>query len=178
MSQSLGVLGGAVPRIEAHTQCDAQGRPTATEPITHMQSLTRSLMNASGQVIAVDRYTNLSGLAYSTATATLGAEGTNYLRTRYAYNNQGQVDRIQNPAGTITISMYDGLARLTATYVGTDDSTTNGFKWTPGNASPTSNMAQVAANEYDSGGVGNGNLTKSTLFPGRRCRPADHRKRL
>lgn len=27
-------------------------------------------------------------------------------------------------------------------------------------------MVQVAANEYDHGGVGNGNLTKSTLFPG------------
>jgi RHS repeat-associated protein len=62
--------------------------------------------------------------------------------------------------------MYDGLARLTATYVGTNDSTTDGFKWTPSNASPTSNMAQVAANEYDNGGGGNGNLTKSTLFPG------------
>ena len=61
---------------------DAQGRPTATEPITNLQSLTRSLVNAAGQVIAVDRYTNLSGLAYSTATATLGLEGTNYLQTR------------------------------------------------------------------------------------------------
>ncbi|MEX0669944.1 MAG: hypothetical protein WD060_05760, partial [Pirellulales bacterium] len=69
-------------------------------------------------------------------------------------------------AGTITISMYDGLARLMATYVGTDDSTTNGFKWTPSNASATSNMAQVTANEYDNGGVGKGNLTKPTLFPG------------
>ncbi|MCE2727741.1 MAG: hypothetical protein LW698_13330, partial [Planctomycetaceae bacterium] len=145
---------------------DAQGRPTGTEPITTMQSLTRSLANAAGQVIAVDRYTNLDGLAYSTATATLGLEGANFLRTLYAYNDQGQVDRVQNPAGTITISTYDGLARLTATYVGTDDSTTNGFKWTPGNASATSNMVQVAANEYDNGGVGNGNLTKSTFFPG------------
>ena len=150
----------AVPAV------DAQGRPTGTEPITNLESLSRSLVNAAGQVIAVDRYTNLDGLAYSTATATLGLEGENYLRTPYAYNNQGQVDRIQNPAGTITISMYDGLARLTATYVGTDDSTTNGFKWTPSNASATSKMTQVAANEYDNGGVGNGNLTKSTLFPG------------
>jgi RHS repeat-associated protein len=150
----------AVPAV------DAQGRPTGTEPITNLQSLTRSLMNAAGQVIAVDRYTNLDGLTYSTATATLGLQGENYLRTLYAYNNQGQVDRIQNPAGTITISTYDGLARLTATYVGTDDSTTNGFKWTPSNASPTSNMAQVAATEYDNGGVGSGNLTKTTLFPG------------
>ena len=100
------------------------------------------------------------------APATLGLEGVNFLRTRYAYNDQGQVERVQNPAGTITISTYDGLARLTGTYVGTDDSTTNGFKWTPSNAAPTSNMVQVAAHEYDNGGVGNGNLTKSTQFPG------------
>jgi YD repeat-containing protein len=37
----------------------------------------------------------------------------NYLRTRYDYNNQGQVDRVQNPAGTITISTFDGLSRIT-----------------------------------------------------------------
>jgi RHS repeat-associated protein len=150
----------AVPAV------DAEGRPTGTEPITNMQSLTRSLMNAAGQVIAVDRYTNLDGVTYSTTTATLGLEGVNFLRTRYAYNDQGQVDRLQNPAGTITISTFDGLGRLTATYVGTDDSTTNGFKWTPGNASAASNMSQVAAYEYDNGGVGNGNLTQSTRFPG------------
>ena len=150
----------AVPAV------DAQGRPTGTEPITNLQSLSRSVTNAAGQVIAVDRYTNLAGLAYSTATATLGLEGVNYLRTKYAYDNRGQVDRVQNPAGTITISTYDGLSRLVATWVGTDDSTTNGFKWTPSNAAPASNMVQVATYEYDNGGTGSGNLTKSTQFPG------------
>jgi RHS repeat-associated protein len=145
---------------------DAQGRPAGTEPIANLQSLTRAHENTAGQVIAVDRYTNLTGITYSEVSATLGLEGVNYLRTRYAYNNQGQVDRIQNPAGTIAISTYDGLARLTGTWVGTNDSTTNGFKWTPSNAAPTSNMVQVAAYEYDNGGVGNGNLTKATQFPG------------
>jgi RHS repeat-associated protein len=144
---------------------DAQGRPTGTEAITNLQSLTRSLVNTAGQVIATDRYTNLSGLAYSAAMAALGAEGTNYLRTRYAYNNQGQVERVQNPAGTITISTFDGLARGTGTWVGTNDSTTNGFKWSPSNAAPSSNMVQTAAYEYDSGGVGNGNLTRATRIP-------------
>jgi RHS repeat-associated protein len=145
---------------------DAQGRPTGTEAITGLQSLSRSIVNAAGQVIAVDRYTDFSGLTYSTTTATLGTEGVNYLRTRYAYNNQGQVERVQNPAGTITISTYDGRARLTGTWVGTNDSTTDGFKWKPSNASPASNMVQVAAYEYDNGGTGNSNLTQSTQFPG------------
>ena len=149
----------AVPTV------DAGGRPTGTEAISNLQSLTRSLLNAAGQVIAVDRYTDLAGLAYSTA-VTLGVAGTNYLRTLYAYNNQGQVDRVQNPAGTITHSIYDGLSRLVSTWIGTDDSTTDGYKWTPANGSGSSNMTQVTANEYDNGGVGNGNLTKSTLLPG------------
>jgi RHS repeat-associated protein len=150
----------AVPAV------NAQGRPTGTEPITNLQSLSRAVVNAAGQVIAVDRYTNLNGLAYSTATATLGAEGVNYLRTRYAYNNQGQVERVQNPAGTITISTFDGLARVTGTWVGTNDSTTNGFKWNPTNAGPASNMVQVGLYEYDNGTTGNGNLTKATRIPG------------
>jgi RHS repeat-associated protein len=144
---------------------NAQGRPTGAEPITNLQSLSRSVVNAAGQVIAVDQYTNLNGLAYSTATTTLGTEGVNYLRTRYAYNNQGQVERVQNPAGTITISTFDGLARVTGTWVGTNDSTTNGLKWSPTNAGPASNMVQVAAYEYDNGGVGNGNLTRATRIP-------------
>lgn len=76
------------------------------------------------------------------------------------------MDRVQNPAVTITHSVYDGLSRLVSTWIGTDDSTTDGYKWTPANGSASSNMTQVAANEYDSGGVGNGNLTKSTLLPG------------
>ena len=90
----------------------------------------------------------------------------NYLRTLYAYNNQGQVDRVRNPAGTITHSVNDGLSPLVSTWIGTGDSTTDGYNWTPANGSASSNMALVAANEYDSGAVGDGNLTKSTLLPG------------
>jgi YD repeat-containing protein len=117
-------------------------------------------------VTAVDRYTNLTGLTYSTTTPTIGGLGFDYLRTTYAYDNKGQVDRVVSPTGTITLFAYDGFARLTGTWVGTDDTTTNGLKWTPANASPTSNMVQVAASEYDNGGVGNGNLTHATEFPG------------
>ena len=76
------------------------------------------------------------------------------------------MDRVQNPAGTITHSVYDGIYRLASTWIGTDDSTTNGSKWTPTNGSSSSNMTQVTASEYDNGGVGNGNVTKSTQFPG------------
>jgi RHS repeat-associated protein len=145
---------------------DAQGRPTGKETINFPQSLTRAIKNAAGQVIFVDRYTSFSNLAYRTTAATLGIEGVNYLRTTYGYDNRGQVDRVVNPAKTITISTYDGLARLTGTYIGTDDRSNDGRKWTPATADSDSNMKQVAAYEYDNGLSGNGNLTKYTQFPG------------
>jgi RHS repeat-associated protein len=144
---------------------DGAGRPTGAEPITALETLTRRQFNAAGQAVAFDRYTDLAGLAHGTA-ATLGAEGANYLRTRYAYGKQGKVERTQTPAGTITHQVYDGLARLSSSWVGTDDTTTDGFKWTPTNGSPSSNMTRVAETEYDNGGVGNGNRTRSTRFPG------------
>jgi RHS repeat-associated protein len=143
----------------------ANGQPTGTEAIVNLQSLTRSAFNAAGQVIAVDRYFNVSGLTYTTSPS-LGTEGVHFLRTRYAYNNQGLVSRVQTPAGTITRSVYDPLARLTSTWVGTNDTTTNGFTWSPTNATGSSNLIQVAAFEYDNGGVGNGNLTRVVEFPG------------
>jgi RHS repeat-associated protein len=149
---------------------DSQGRPTGQEPITNLQSLSRAHRNSAGQVVAEDRYTQLAGLVYS-SNPDLGVEGIDYLRTRSTYDNRGQIDRVQNPAGTITHYIHDGLSRLVGVWIGTDDSTTNGFKWTPANASPSSNMIQVAAYEFDNGGVGNGNLTRETLFPGGGAEP-------
>jgi RHS repeat-associated protein len=142
---------------------DGSGRPTGTEAITNIQTLSRSILNDAGQMIAQDRYVSI--LAYSTA-PTIGTAGINFLRTTYAYSNQGKVDRIQNPAGTITLLRHDGLARQVNTYVGTDDSTTDGFKWSPSNASASSNMVLLSTNEYDNGGVGNSNMTSTTQFPG------------
>ncbi|MBM4058177.1 MAG: RHS repeat protein, partial [Planctomycetes bacterium] len=149
----------AVPAV------DAAGRPTGAEAITNVQSLSRSLVNAAGQMVASDRYTTLAGVSYSTE-ATLGSAGNNYLRTTTAYGKQGKVERVETPSGTITHHVYDGLARLSSSWIGTDDSTTNGFKWSPTNSSPASNMTRVAAYEYDNGSVGNGNRTRSIRYPG------------
>jgi RHS repeat-associated protein len=148
---------------------DINGRPTGTEAVTNVESLSRSIMNAAGQVIASDQYFLIP--AYSTASAELGVAGTNFLRTTYAYNNQGQVDRMVNPAGTITLMRYDGRGQQIAAYVGTDDSTTDGFKWSPTNASTSSNMVLVSTSEYDNGGVGSGNPTSTTQYPGGAAEP-------
>jgi len=140
---------------------NSAGLPTGTETITNVQSLTRSIVNAAGQVIAVDRYMNLAGLTYSTA-QTLGSEGTNYLRTRYAYDNHAKVDRVQSPAGTIKHSVYDAFSRLVATWIGTDDSTTNGYKWTPTTGSASSNMTLIETRAYDV----NSNVVEVARLPG------------
>jgi len=140
--------------------------PMGSEPIANVQSLSRSHFNAAGQVIAIDRYTTLEGISYLAATPTLGAEGVNYLRTRYGYNDQGQVDRVQNPAGTITIASYDGLKRLTGEWVGTNDSTVDRRKWNLTNGSALANMMQVTKYKYDNGEIGNSLLTSITQYAG------------
>jgi hypothetical protein len=56
------------------------GRPTGTESIASVQTLSREVVNSAGQAIDDDRYFNLTGLTYSTA-VTLGTSGVNYYPT-------------------------------------------------------------------------------------------------
>jgi RHS repeat-associated protein len=128
------------------------GQPDGTEAISNLQTLARDYTNNAGQVVSSDDYFNLAGLTYS-AVVNLGTEGTNYYRTRTAYDQRGRPNHVQAPTGTITDTAYDGLDRVTSVSVGTND------------ASP-SNMVQVSANVYDGGGVGDGNLTQETDSPG------------
>ena len=67
--------------------------------------------------------------------------------------------------GTITRTVSDGQGRKLSTRVGTDDTPTTGF-WSPTNNTGTSNMVQVTSYQYDGGGVGDGNLTLVTQYPG------------
>ena len=139
------------------------GRPTGAETIAKVQSLSRSYTNAAGQVTYSDAYFNLNGLAYSTST-TFGTEGTNFYRTRYQYDAKGQLNRTVTPQGTITRTVYDALGRKASEWVGTDDTPTTGA-WSPSNTAGT-NLVKVREYEYDGGGVGDGNLTKVTAYPG------------
>jgi RHS repeat-associated protein len=147
------------------TPASSGGLPTGGEAISNLESLSRSYTNAAGQVIYRDDYFNLSGITWSTA-ANLGIENVNFYRTRFSYNKQGLLDRTQAPTGTITFNVYNGMERLSSTWIGTDDTTANGFKWSPSNNTGSSNLVQVAAYSYDNGGVGNGNLTQSVALPG------------
>src|SRR5262245_9722412 len=137
--------------------------PTGGETIGNLQSLSRSYVNAVGQVTHTDVYFDLSGLTYSTSTS-LGTEGVNFYRTEYRYDNTGKLNRTETPLGTISRTVHDGQGRVVSEWVGTDDTPTTGF-WSPTNTAGT-NLVKVREYEYDGGGVGDGNLTKITAYPG------------
>jgi RHS repeat-associated protein len=140
------------------------GVPDGTEAISNVQTLSRSLTNAAGQVVEVDQYFNLTGVTYST-TAHLGTVNTNYYATSYSYDHRGRLERVLSPTGTITRTVYDGLGREVSTWVGTNDTPGSGY-WSPTNNTSPSNMVQVTGNVYDGGGVGDGDLTQQTTYPG------------
>jgi RHS repeat-associated protein len=140
------------------------GRPTGGEAVSSVQTLSRRYVSSGGQMVRADAYFNLTGLTYSTALY-LGTAGTNYYSTLSDYDVRGRPNRTQLPTGTIKRTVYDGLDRVVSTWVGTNDTPASGY-WSPTNNTPPSNMVQVTGNVYDSGGVGDGNLTQATQYPG------------
>ncbi len=149
------------------------GLPIGDDSISNVDTLSRSLTNAAGQVMETDQYFSLTGVTYNTSSVYLGSVSNdsssgNYSATFYQYDSRGRLRREEAPTGTITDTEYDGLGRVTAVYVGTDDSTTDGWVWDPGpdgNASTTNNMVLVTAHQYDDGGVGDSNLTETVNYP-------------
>jgi RHS repeat-associated protein len=140
------------------------GVPDGTEAISGVQTLSRSLTNTGGQVTEEDDYFNLSGVTYST-TPQLGTAGTNYYATLYGYDAGGRQNRVRRPTGTIDRTVYDGEGRLASTWEGTNDTPGSG-SWSPTNNTSPSNMVQLTADVYDGGGVGDGDLTQETAYPG------------
>jgi RHS repeat-associated protein len=139
------------------------GVPTGAESVAGLQSLNRTNLNNAGQAVSQDAYFSLTGLTYSTA-ANLGTLNTNYYRTRTDYADRGGVKRSETPTGTITRHVRDARNRVTETWIGTDDTPTTGY-WSPTNTGGT-DLTKVYTYAYDSGGVGDGNLTRQTAIPG------------
>jgi RHS repeat-associated protein len=146
----------------------ADGRPTGTEAISGLQTLSRVYTNASGQVTHADAYFNLAGLTYTTST-NLGTANTHFYRTEFGYDAAGRLDRTLSPTGTIYRTVWDGLGRAVSQWVGLDDTPSSG-EWSPTNTTGT-DLVKVSENEYDHGGTGDGNLTKATQFPGNGAAP-------
>jgi RHS repeat-associated protein len=147
------------------TPTTSGGVPTGQEAIANVQSLSRNVLNAAGQVVDSDQYISLAGTSYSQSSVTLGTSGTNYNRTQYSYDALGNQNKVVDPAGTITRTVFDGQARPVSTWVGTDDTPGSGY-WSPTNNTAPSNMVEISETEYDAGGVGDGLVTKVTQHPG------------
>jgi RHS repeat-associated protein len=141
------------------------GRPDGSEAIANVQSLSRDVLNAAGQVVDEDEYVSLAGTSYSALSVTLGASGTNYNRTQFAYDHLGRLNRTVTPTGTIYRTVTDGQGRVVSTWVGTNDTPGSGF-WSPTNNTSPSNMVDTTDFQYDAGGVGDGLLTQATEHPG------------
>jgi YD repeat-containing protein len=137
------------------------GVPDGTEEIDDLQSLSRTFTNAAGQVVEQDVYFDLDGLSYSTDPY-LGTVNTNYYATFFSYGITGLQERVELPSGTIQRTVSDGQGRVRSTWVGTDDTPESG-DWSPSNPA---GMVQLTAYLYDGGGVGDGNLTQVTQYPG------------
>ncbi len=139
------------------------GRPNGSESIGSLESLKRTYKSIGGQVTNDDAYFNLSGLTYTTST-TFGTENTNFYRTGYWYDQLGRQTGVVMPTGTIYRVYLDGYGRKISQWVGLDDTPTSGL-WSPTNTTGT-DLVKVKEYEYDGGGIGDSNLTKSTQIPG------------
>jgi RHS repeat-associated protein len=151
--------------MSAPPHVGANGRPDGTEAIANIQTLTRTFTSRGGQVIEMDKYVSLDGQTYNTSSY-LGTAGTNFYATTYGYDDQGRLNQIVLPTGTIQRTVYDGLGRVVSTWIGTNDTPGDGQEWSPDDNTAPANMAPVTASVYDNGSVGDGNLTQQTQLPG------------
>jgi RHS repeat-associated protein len=149
------LLMSATPTVSA-------GVPIGTETISGLTALTRHNLDTGDRPVSTDTYFSFTGLTYTPDP--MGTLGTHFYRASYGYDPRGRKDRVQDWTGTITRAVFDSRSRVTALWVGTDDTPTSG-DWSPTNTAGT-NLVKVSTSEYDSGGVGDGNLTKSSVLTG------------
>jgi YD repeat-containing protein len=110
---------------------DGSNLPTGGESIGSLQSLSRTYSNDAGQMVRTDDYFHLTGLTYA-ETAYIGTLNTNYYTTSIGYDERGRQSRVEDGAGTIYRTVYDGLGRPVSQWVGDDDTPTSGY-WSPTN---------------------------------------------
>ena len=101
--------------------------PNGTELLTNsnvvIRSLSRSLLDQTGQVISTLDYYSLSGVTYS-ASSPLGSSTANYQETDYTYDSMGRAESTIDPAGTIGFTVYDYLGNVTDQWSGTRGNST------------------------------------------------------
>lgn len=137
--------------------------PTGAEIIdtASLQTLNRTFYDNGDRPVKSIVYHDFTGLSYS-GSPSIGTLNTHFYQVEYGFDQYGQIDRILNPVLTISRIVHDGLGRTLGVWVGLDDTPTSG-EWSPSNTAGT-DLKQLSENQYDNGGVGNSNLTKTTIF--------------
>ena len=169
-SGALSVVNNVVqfPTFNANGTVNLIGNGSTSLPQFTIQTLSRSLHDASYAVVEADAYFQINNTTYLGQTAGspyAGSMNVNYYATLFGYDVAGRQYRTIDANGTITDVVYDALGRAVSTWVGTDDSFSTGSYFYGANAATTSNMIKVSTNVYDNGGEGDGNLTQTTQYP-------------
>ena len=133
-----------------------------------IQSLSRDIMNAAGQVVQSLEYTGLASVAYST-TPILGARAPTTWRPTTATAPRATRFSTVDAAGTRTETFYDALGRQVMQWQGTVEPA--GFRdwavaYPTATDSPTGAMYKVSSQVCDYNGVGDSDLTSSTTYAG------------
>jgi RHS repeat-associated protein len=123
-----------------------------------LQSLTRQHFDLGGRLDETDTYYNLAGVTDSGTNPNWGQEGTNFYRTREAYDSAGRHFLSSSADGTVTWTAFDDLGRPTATWFGADDGTT------VSGGPEDMGLVQTDETVYDNAGVGDGNVTATRTY--------------
>ncbi len=139
---------------------------TAGKTGTLLLSLQVAVLDLAGRTTSTIRYANVGTTSESDLIADLNKNmplsgGTSYTTT-YGYDAMGRQNMVKDAVGTITRIVYDGLGRVASTWIGTNDA--GATDSAPHSATAGNNMTEVSSDQYDDGNVGDGNLTKATLY--------------
>ncbi len=146
---------------------------TAGKTGTLLLSLQVAVLDLAGRATSTIRYADVGTTSESDLLADLNKNmplsgGTSYTTT-YGYDAMGRQNMVKDAVGTITRTVYDGLGRVVSTWIGTNDA--GATDSSPHSATSSNNMVEVSSDQYDNpgapgqvAGVGDGNLTKATLY--------------
>jgi len=144
------------------------GVPDGSESFStsNIRTLSRTHTSDGGQVDESLRFVSFSGgITYAMGAGSLelsGTSGTNFYKTTFGYDTNGQQNKIVNAVGTITRTVYDAFRRPSSVWMGTSDAS-----WTPTNAASMTKFASYLYDTYDPAifVAGDSNLTRVTTYP-------------
>lgn len=113
-----------------------------------IEALSRDYLDRAGKVVWNDRYFTRIDAIYD-PNGPFGTVNVHFYRTEHAYDFAGRPSLTINAVGTYTQTLYDLIDRPTQTKVGISLGT----------------LRPVRSYQYDVGGVGDSNLTRTTLHP-------------